>query len=105
MLEKLAMQGTIDDVRRELEVANENVTMKASRGERPEERSAERAVVETVVATQDFREGRGRRIDVHGGDQSTRKVNAVRATRSFDQFQGAGGRGTVQRSQQVPQGG
>ena len=84
-----------------MEVRREHLADEALRGERAKERAAERAVVERAGRLEELGERRARAVDLDGGDEPLREVNAVRAPAILDELEGAARARAVERAEEI----
>jgi len=97
----LTAQRASDHRRSEVEVADEHLAMETSRCHRAEEGTAESVLVDLASAAEDLRERGGRAIELDGGDEAAREMDAMNAAAGLRQLEGARRVLAMKRAQQI----
>ncbi len=100
-LAELAAECIIDDGGGQPKVADQHLAVKAARGHCPQERAAQRVLVDRLGATQHFRQRRRSAIELYGSDVAAKHVNAMRASAHFGELERSRCTGAVERAEEI----
>jgi hypothetical protein len=101
--EELAAERRVDERRREVEIADEDLAVKAAGRHRAKQGALEDVVVDGALGAKHFGERRGRAVDLDGHDEAARDVHPVDATVELGELQRAGRPRAVQRAEEIAQ--